>query len=422
MTTDAPNAPNHRSEEKDVLDCTNSFCKGLNRKFNDENTSDVTLVVGSKRYHVHKLILAASSEYFERMFYGGPWKESADIEIILQETSASETVIDTFVRYFYTGVVNISPETAPDILKLADKYDAKVMQNCLEYMISTINKGDIDKALAWIPLCHQIKSDALLERCYVIVSFNLEKAAEMPAWLLLSSQDILNILKRTDIIVQSEYNVYIAVQNWVLSQTECPSSTMKAIFSRVEFMNMTTLELEQVEQSILATGKASGILTQHLHKAFRYLACKAENRSIDQACLSRVYTKGAKLQKVTFSDRSSSSIIPRYENDTRITRRYTWMLSYQHDYSKTATHFDVVVTKVTITGTTLSLSSEIEGTNRINMMVFLQNTQGITYSMTTTSTTTRMPTREGGSVVKFSVNDIHDKPKAGLVSFEINKI
>ena len=84
MTTNATNAPDHQSEVKeDLLDCTNTFCKGLNRKLNNKNTSDVTLVVGTKRYHVHKLILAASSEYFERMFYGGPWNESAETEVVL---------------------------------------------------------------------------------------------------------------------------------------------------------------------------------------------------------------------------------------------------------------------------------------------------------------------------------------------------
>ena len=98
------------------------------------------------------------------------------------------------------------------------------------------------------------------------------------------------------------------------------------------------------------------------------------------------------------------------------------MLNYQHDYSDNTTTFDVVVTKITTAGTTLPLSSKIQGTNRINMMVFLQNAQGITYSMTTTSTTTRMSVLEGDIIAQFSVNDIHGGPKVGLVSFEIDKI
>ncbi|XP_072020288.1 actin-binding protein IPP-like [Amphiura filiformis] len=126
------------------VDCKNSLAGGLNRIFNDETTSDISVMVGSSRYHLHRVILAASSEYFHRMFYGGEWEESTKNEIVLHETPDLEGVFDTFIRYFYTGVVNMCPETVPHLLMLADKYDAKVKCNCLEYMTDVINKGNLE--------------------------------------------------------------------------------------------------------------------------------------------------------------------------------------------------------------------------------------------------------------------------------------
>ena len=376
-------------------------------------------------------------------------KESAEKEIVLQETKAGEAVFDTFLGYFYTGFLNISPETAPDILRLADKYDATVKQNCIDYMIATLNKGNLDKALDWIPVCHQIKADDVLERCYVIVCFNFEKAVGMPGWLLLSLQDILNILKRSDIIVKSEYDIYIAVKNWMSSQAKCETKTMKSLFAEVQFQNMNTLELEQVEQSSLEAGNASECLTQHVQKAFRYLAMKAENRKSEQVGISRLYTKDTTLQSVVFNDRSTS-VTPRYRNRTDITGLYNWTLSYLVNNSDKSVRFRVVVPKISrvvgrygggfgsytgyaTTSTynstkqkakqpdTCTLSSEIKGKVDIKMMIFPQNSQGIIISAATTWLNRAMPTWDVESFIDFTVKDIDCEPKAamGLVSFEM---
>ena len=203
---------------------------------------------------------------------------------------------------------------------------------------------------------------------------------------------------------------------------------MKALFSQVEFKNMNTFELEKVEQSTCARGIASDILTQHLNKAFRYLSFKAENRKSDETCLSRVYTKG-KTQRVSLKDRNAN-LTPRYENDTRITRRYKWTMNHQQNHVDNSVSFNVVVPEVSVPvyssdffgSSTRSLSSEIEGRVSINVGVFLQNTQGIIHSMTNNSTTTRMPRTDGQSIVKFSANNVNGELKNALVSFDIIKI
>ena len=102
----------------------------------------------------------------------------------------------------------------------------------------------------------------------------------MCGWLSLSLQDILTILKPVDIIVPSEYSVYVAVQNWVLSQIDCPPETVAELLSLVEFKNMDFSELERVEKSDIASSTQSAAETVrsgvkgHLYDAFRYHASK----------------------------------------------------------------------------------------------------------------------------------------------------
>ena len=94
------------------VDFKESLLDGFCQIFNDESTSDVTIVVGSKRLYAHKAILAATSEYFHRMFYGGDWKESEQEEVTLHDTPACQEVFEPFLRCLYTGTIDLNPDTA----------------------------------------------------------------------------------------------------------------------------------------------------------------------------------------------------------------------------------------------------------------------------------------------------------------------
>ena len=282
--------------------CKDSLAEGFQQLFNDDTTSDITVVVGSKRYAVHKIILSASSKYFYRMFYGGTWKESTSGEVVLQETPACEEVFDTFIRYFYSGTISLCPGTAPHVLTLADKYDARIKEDCLEFIAEMINNGDIACAVDCLPTCDKVKATEVLERCYAMICMNLQKASETPSWSFLSYEHILSILSRDDIIVSSEYNVYVAIQNWIESHKECQSEINRELLSCVKFKQMNTTELIQVEQSVLATDTAVEIMTQHLHKAYRYLAIKSEDQDHQAGDSNRVYTRNMKIQTVKISN------------------------------------------------------------------------------------------------------------------------
>ena len=80
-------------QPSEEVDCKNSLAEGFSRLFDEESTSDVTLVVGSKCYFAHKTVLSASSEYFYHMFYGAQWRESVLDEIVLHESPACIAVL-----------------------------------------------------------------------------------------------------------------------------------------------------------------------------------------------------------------------------------------------------------------------------------------------------------------------------------------
>ena len=93
--------------------------------------SDITFVVGHRKYPLHKIVLCATSPVFQCM---------CDIEdqdmTITEETITKETikldeseecvaVFSDFVKYLYTGNIRLNLDTVDAIITLADKYQVE---------------------------------------------------------------------------------------------------------------------------------------------------------------------------------------------------------------------------------------------------------------------------------------------------------
>ena len=84
-----------------------------------DRLSDITLIVGPKKYRLHKNILSASSQTFHDIF------EFADHNtepIPLTETEECAQVFEEFVKYIYTGYICLNLDTVNAIITLAKKY------------------------------------------------------------------------------------------------------------------------------------------------------------------------------------------------------------------------------------------------------------------------------------------------------------
>ncbi|XP_072037263.1 BTB/POZ domain-containing protein 17-like [Amphiura filiformis] len=260
-----------------TLDGKTAVLENLSRQlFVTGNYSDVTLVVAEKRYPAHKAILAASSPYFQRMFYGSFWKEGSSSEVTLVEIPSCEEAFETFLRYFYSGSVTVTNATVIPIVTLADKYDVQSLKNtCSKYMVNMLyNKGDFEAALGWVTFAEQMRMHVLQLKCYDMICFEFDKASYLTSWLLLSLEQILTILKRSDIVASNEFTVYQAVEKWLLGHT-ITVKEVRSVLSHIRFKNMTVDHLCQVEKSQLVSldvCKENHLLALCLSRAFRYLA------------------------------------------------------------------------------------------------------------------------------------------------------
>ncbi|VDL69472.1 unnamed protein product, partial [Nippostrongylus brasiliensis] len=129
-----------------VIDNSEGLLKCVNSLYSNSELSDVVFVVGDGRIYAHRLLLAARSEYFRSMLYGG-LKESNEDEVVLSETDPA--AFTALLRYLYTGRLSIrrvEHKELVDILYLAHEYQLKCIQDDLvayfkisqEILISTL--------------------------------------------------------------------------------------------------------------------------------------------------------------------------------------------------------------------------------------------------------------------------------------------
>ncbi|CAL2033916.1 unnamed protein product [Caenorhabditis brenneri] len=108
------------------------------RRFDDEECSDVALVVDGKKFHVSKLYLASQSPYFKSMFLG-KFNESGKAEIEL--TGIDGYDLQKYLELLY-GEDALNDETVGGILQLADMYDTKTLiGKCEKYLLEISEKS-----------------------------------------------------------------------------------------------------------------------------------------------------------------------------------------------------------------------------------------------------------------------------------------
>jgi RCC1 and BTB domain-containing protein len=101
----------------------------LKLAFDDPKTSDIQFTVEGKTIHAHKAILRIRSEHFRCMFQG-KWEENNESVLAVDE-SVRFPVFRSFLHYLYTDKIDLPPEDAVDLLKLANYYcETKLRCQC----------------------------------------------------------------------------------------------------------------------------------------------------------------------------------------------------------------------------------------------------------------------------------------------------
>ena len=107
--------------------------------------TDITLKVCEKSFDAHRVVLAASSEYFSAMFIGG-MQEGSQKEIELKDDSLTPAALQIILDFVYKSEINITEENVFEVLGAADHLQmTSVIEMCSEFISESLVTDQLNK-------------------------------------------------------------------------------------------------------------------------------------------------------------------------------------------------------------------------------------------------------------------------------------
>ncbi|KAL0218917.1 hypothetical protein P9112_004570 [Eukaryota sp. TZLM1-RC] len=170
--------------------------------------SDVTLVVNNERFHLHRIILASSSDFFRALFSGN-WRESSQKEIPLSWDDPNG-VFPELLKYMYTGDVVLHPETVMSLLFEASRFQiSPLITKCSDYMERSVAT---DCSLSYIQAAAACNLTSVEARCLSIL-------AEAFGFIVQEDPNCLNILSYSQLKTLVDREVLYSVSELQVAQT-----------------------------------------------------------------------------------------------------------------------------------------------------------------------------------------------------------
>ncbi|XP_041819255.1 BTB/POZ domain-containing protein 17 [Chelmon rostratus] len=219
------------------------------------NGSDVSLRVETpsadevKVIQAHALVLSLQSPVFEEMLLN---RNSS--MLVLKESSDCAAVFDKFIRYLYCGEISLRLDQATPLHKLATKYQVMgLQQGITQYMTQNLARDSSGHVAGWYEYAQQAGDVTLRDSCLQYMAWNLSSVLQSGEWVTISSQLLMSLLQRSDLILQSEMELFAALEAWII-QNEPDGLTAENALRAVRYAMMPPRELFrlQTQSSVLA--------------------------------------------------------------------------------------------------------------------------------------------------------------------------
>lgn len=132
--------PIDTSESLGEINHTSALSVDFSHLFNQSDYSDIQLMVESEHFFAHRIILAARSEYFRALLYGG-LRESQDDNHTIEIKECQSAAFRMLLLYIYTGRISLLKEKEEillDLLGLVHQYGFQQLETSLSIYLKSI--------------------------------------------------------------------------------------------------------------------------------------------------------------------------------------------------------------------------------------------------------------------------------------------
>ncbi|XP_061390585.1 BTB/POZ domain-containing protein 9 [Musca vetustissima] len=236
-----PNKP-----RTDEIELTELFSSQMAQLCLNEDYSDVCFIVENQRLPAHRVMLAARSEYFRALLYGG-LSESTQNEIHLK---VPVEAFKSLLRYIYSGHLSLAQmdeDNILDTLGLANQYGLSELELSIsDYLRQYLALGNV---CAILDAARLYNLEKLTKVCLTFMDRNAADILQHESFKSLSKESLEEVLRR-DSFFAPEVQIFIAVWDW------CKHNPNVDIKSVVSFVRLPLMNLED----LLHVVRPSGIL------------------------------------------------------------------------------------------------------------------------------------------------------------------
>ncbi|XP_028304854.1 kelch repeat and BTB domain-containing protein 4 isoform X1 [Gouania willdenowi] len=169
--------------------------------------ADVTVIVETKEFHLHRLVLSAQSSFFRSMFTSN-LKESHNRSIELKDVSAA--VFQLLVDYIYHGTIKLRVEDLQDTYEMADMYQLTALfEECSRFLSRTV---EVKNCLQVMWLADRHSDQELYTAGKHCAKIHLAQLHHTEEFLNLPLCLLLDIIKDG---VPSSQNPKVAIESWI---------------------------------------------------------------------------------------------------------------------------------------------------------------------------------------------------------------
>ncbi|KAL2084837.1 hypothetical protein ACEWY4_020355 [Coilia grayii] len=223
-----------------------SVLSAMNQQRKDGLLCDVTLVAGEQKFHAHKAVLAACSDYFRAMFSLCMMESEAD-EVTLQGVTC--VGLKHALDFAYTGQIVLEPGVIHDVLSAGSHLQLlELLSLCSHYLIqelSSLNYLDLYRLadLFHLPALEEAVVDFLVEHMAELLHSHQEEVLLLPFRLL------REVLKSDRLTTLSEEEIWQLVMRWL--ERECRYQYAEELLQHVRYGLMEASTLQQLSRGRL---------------------------------------------------------------------------------------------------------------------------------------------------------------------------
>ncbi|XP_017853063.1 BTB/POZ domain-containing protein 9 isoform X2 [Drosophila busckii] len=231
-------------EYTDEIDLGDRFSADIARLCMNERYADVEFVVEEQHLPAHRAILAARSEYFRALLYGG-MSEATQRQIML------EVPLDPFkvlLRYIYSGTLSLASldeDAVIGVLGMANQYGFQDLEMAIsKYLRQYLALNNVCMILDAARLYNL---DDLTQVCLMFMDRNAADLLQHDSFKMLSRESLAEVLRR-DCFFAPEVQIFLAVWKWSRYNPDIDIKTV------VDYVRLPLMNLEHLLQVVRPSG------------------------------------------------------------------------------------------------------------------------------------------------------------------------